>query len=120
MLASNDTSAALRRRPGVDSAGPSARRMKIHAALQLCDRIPKWIVLSIVLIVPGALLIAPLIVIGLRHAGAQQTVDAYQSERNISSGGGETGRASHAIRSEANASVGSAPFGGYDTHFYGF
>ncbi|MBA2351094.1 MAG: hypothetical protein M3Q32_06230 [Pseudomonadota bacterium] len=81
----------------------------MHTALQLWDRIPKWIALLIVLIVPGGLLIATLVAVGLRRSGLQQTAGADESafcRRNIGAGGsGETERASHMMRSEVEAGV---------------
>ncbi len=49
----------------------------MHAASQLWDCIPKWVVYLIMLIVPGGLLIAPLIAVRMhryRRAVASQAV----------------------------------------------
>lgn len=75
--ASNSTSVALCQRPGAGFAAPTAWSMKMHAALQLWDCIPKWVVYLIMLIVPGGLLIAPLIAVRMhryRRAVASQAV----------------------------------------------
>ncbi len=49
----------------------------MRAALKLYERLPKWVVYLIMLIVPGGLLLAPLIAAGMhryRRAVASQAV----------------------------------------------
>ncbi len=77
---------------------PSRREaMSIHTALQLWHRMPKWIVYLIILIVPGALLVATLVALGLHRAGARQTPIANAGTGHVGKKSSASARSSRAF-----------------------